>query len=360
MKKIAILLTALLLTVLTGCVSAEAPAETTLPAQTAGVAEAETEPVTETTEPTEAVTGELFLKASSVTLSVVGETDDIYLGTVPREHVRFESDDEAVVTFTDGVLTAAGVGSTTVRAVWEDQSLECAVSCLANTREELLTLDKAILTAPKRLPPEVDLTEECTYFGESAIMGDSITYIMFQWESKYDYLGDMTFFTRGGISLNGLVKYYKNIYFQGKEMHFEDIVAKSGIKKLYIMIGQNDLSSNAGPIVFDNWRLLLDRIWEQSPDVEIVIQSCIPEYDAEIWRDDKNAMIAEHNVELRQFAAENNCKFIDLCYYVQDHYGRMAKPYSQDHYHMNEDGCINWMKILRFYAQLENKGGTLA
>ena len=52
--------------------------------------------------------------------------------------------------------------------------------------------------------------------------------------------------------------------------------------------------------------------------------------------------------------------FLDLAYYVKDHCGRMPKIYNQGSYHMNEDGCLNWMKILRHYAQYELEGGTLS
>ena len=51
------------------------------------VSTAQTEPVTVENK------GSLFLKVSSITFSVVGETDDIYLGVIPRESVTWESAD---------------------------------------------------------------------------------------------------------------------------------------------------------------------------------------------------------------------------------------------------------------------------
>ena len=59
----------------------------------------------------EAPGGRLFLTVSRIDLSVVGETEDIYAGTAPRENVQWQSDDEKVVTVRDGVLTATGVGN---------------------------------------------------------------------------------------------------------------------------------------------------------------------------------------------------------------------------------------------------------
>lgn len=357
-KLLSLLLAAVQVLCLFGCAAqSSSPEEPSVPETTAVIET--TQAAVEAPLP-ESADGFLFLKASSVTLSLVGETDDIYQGTIPREEITWESDDESVVTFENGVLTAVGVGSTTVRATWQDQTRECTAACLAQTPEELAALDPEILASPKRLPPVIDLEEPCTYFENSAIIGDSITYFLFQWESKYDYLGGMTFLARGGISLNGLVKYFKNIFYRGREDRIENIIAKSGVNRVYIMLGQNDISSKARTIVMDNWEILLERVREQSPDVEIVIQSCIPEYAPDHSLDEKNDRLEQYNETLRQFAAENDCKFIDLGYYVRDHYDRMPEIYSQGSYHMNEAGCVNWMKILRAYAQLELEGGNLS
>lgn len=323
--------------------AAETAAAESLPAET-------TEPVYE---------GNLYLKASSVTLSVVGETDDIYLGLIPREEVTFESDDESVVTFENGVLTAVGVGNTTVRATYRDKTVECAAGCLAQTQEELEALDLDILRQPKRLPPVVDMETECTDFAQSAIIGDSITYFLFQWESKYDYLGEVTFLARGGVSLNGFVLRAKNVFYRGKELYLEDAIAQSGVKRAYIMLGQNDISSKAKGKIMDNWVILLDRIREKSPDVEICIQSSIPRLSEDTRTNEMNESIFAYNQELRTFAKENGCKFIDLEYYIRDHQGKMAYVYNQGDYHMNEQGCYTWMQLLRYYAQYENEGGIL-
>lgn len=315
-----------------------------------------------------ALEGNLFLKVSSITFSLVGESDDIYLGLIPREDVVWESENPDVVSVENGVLTATGVGSTVIHATYADRQVSCTAGCLAQTQEELDTLDYDTLCAPKRLPPEVDLDEPCTYFDNAAIVGDSITYFLLQWESKTNYLGDILFLARGGVSMNGFVQRFKNIYYQGKEMNLEDAIAKSQVERVYFLMGSNDISSSTQrPYLFDNWQIMLERIRAKHPDVEIVLISNIPLYDDEPeskLNDQRiqthNNRIEEYNANLRQFAADNGCLFLDLCYYVQDHYNRMPEIYSQGSYHMNEAGCLNWMKILRFYAQYELEGGTLA
>ena len=358
-----LLLAAMILS-LVGCSAPAEPAQTT-PETADETTEAETEAIQAETEAAE-MEESLFLKVSSITFSVVGESDDIYLGLAPREEVTWESDDPAVVSVENGVLTATGVGTTTIRASYNDLQAECTAGCLAATQEELAALDEETRSAPKRLPPEVDLEKPCTYFDNAAIVGDSITYFLFQWENKTNYLGDLLFLARGGISMNGFVQHSKNIYYKGREMNLEKAIAQSKVERVYFLMGSNDISaSTQRPYLFDNWNIMLERIRELSPDVELVLISNIPLYgddqEAKQTRfQNYNQMIEDYNVKLKAFAEENGCLFMDLNYYVKDHNGRMPKIYNQGSYHMNEAGCLNWMKILRYYAQYELEGGTLS
>ena len=350
---------------LCGCAAETAPTETAQVPETTLTEPLETQAETLAAQP-KMQEGSLFLKVSAITLSVVGESEDIYLGMIPREEVTWESDDPSVVSVDNGVLTANGVGTTTIRAVYGEQQVECTAGCLAATQEELEGLGFDVLCTPKRLPPEIDLTEPCSYFDNAAIVGDSITYFLFQWESKTNYLGNMLFLARGGVSMNSFAKRFKNIYYKGKEMNLEDAIAQSQVERVYFLMGSNDISAKTQrPYIYDNWNLMLERIRKKSPDVEIVLLSNIPLYGDELESKQErfltyNTMIEEYNANLRQFAKDNGCMFLDLAYYVKDHCGRMPKIYNQGSYHMNEAGCLNWMKILRHYAQYELEGGTLS
>lgn len=356
---------------LLGC-APQPEAEASVPQQTAAVVQAPTEQLAQaTTEPTTKPTEEqtqtnLFLKVSVITFSVVGEQEDIYLGLAPREDVRWESDNPEIVSVELGVLTANGVGTTTIRASYGDQVVTCTASCLARDSQELESLGFDILSQPKHVIPQVDMTSPCTYFDDAALVGDSISYMMMRCENKGDYLGDLTFMTRGGTSLNGFVKRAKNIAYRGVTMNLEDAIAQSQVKRVYMMIGSNDIASPPQEAAYmDNWTIMLERIREKSPDVEVVIISNIPQYADEANCHGEtflayNRKIQEYNEKLRQFAKENGCLFLDLHYYIQDHCGRTPKAYNLDGYHLNDEGYDNWMKMMRYYAQYELEGGTLS
>lgn len=368
-KTLALLALAMAVLCLWGCSAAPVEPEATAVATTQSlpteVPATQPQAVAPETEPP-VLEESLFLKVSSITFSLVGESEDIYLGLIPRELVTWESENPEVVSVENGVLTANAVGTTTIHAIYEDRQVSCTAGCLAQSQEELDSLGFDVLTQPKRTIPEVDLETPCTYFDNAAIVGDSITYMMLQCESKGDYLGDLLFLTRGGTSLNGFVLRYKNIYYKGRDMNLEDAIAESGVGRVYILIGSNDLASPPQRESFmENWSIMLERIREKSPNVEVVIISNIPQYADAAGCDaanflEYNSNVREYNEKLRTFCQENGCLYFDLCYYIEDHCGRMPQVYNLDGYHLNDTGYKTWMQILRYYAQYELEGGTLS
>ena len=97
---------------LCGCAAETAPTETAQVPETTLTEPLETQVETLAARP-KVQDGFLFLKVSAITFSVVGESEDIYLGMIPREEVTWESDDPSVVSVENGVLTAPFGGTVT-------------------------------------------------------------------------------------------------------------------------------------------------------------------------------------------------------------------------------------------------------
>ena len=360
-RRIWLLIVALaILLSLVGCTTE--PIEDKAMASQAALPEIETEsaaeeiPTTEETEPP-ILEGELFLKVSAITFSVVGESEDIYLGVIPRELVTWSSEDPDIVSVENGVLTAVNVGTTVIYASYADREVSCTAGCLAQDREKLEAMSPEILGAPKWLPPEVDLEEPCVYFDNAAIVGDSITYVMMQHENNSNALGDMTFLARGGVSVMGFVLRSKNMMFQGRELVLEEAIAQAQVERVYFLLGSNDVAADYDmDTMMGNWRILLTRIRDKSPKVEIALISSIPRHN---MSGSYNRRTIEYNMNLRQLVKEYGGMYLDLHSYVQDHLGRLPDIYRFDDTHLNELGCTVWMKIMRYYARYESEGGIL-
>ena len=87
-----------------------------------------------TTDPTETTTGEVeesLINRTDITLTQKGETWDLYSKstTVPKNKIKWTSEDETIVTVDGGVVTAVGNGITKITAEHEDKSYTCTVRC---------------------------------------------------------------------------------------------------------------------------------------------------------------------------------------------------------------------------------------
>lgn len=204
----------------------------------------------------------------------------------------------------------------------------------------------------------MDLTSPCTAFDDSAILGDSITYFLWQYENTVHYLGDMTFVTRQGISLHGLVDRFKNMYYEGVETNIEDIIAKVDASRVYILLGCLDFQVPASAAqLMEHWEKLCDLIAEKAPEKEIILISNIPGYTPGMQPAVQSGCGADHATFGSLQGAGLWLPGPWLLHPGSS--GRMPKIYSKDEFHMNDAGSLVWIRLLRYSAYLEAAGGSL-
>lgn len=299
---------------------------------------------------TQVKAGTLFLTDEKITFSVVGEQASVYAGSVPAHEVQWLSDDPGVVSVEDGILTAQGVGTTKITGCWGDQIVECEAGCLANNREELLQIPRSQLQTPKRIPAKVEF-DPAAFFGDAAIIGDSLSANLMVHELKTNLLGHPLFMARKNIGVLNFVTYKINLYYQGAEYHVEDAVAVSGVKKVFFMLGMNDIGYQSPEEFLERYTILVDRVREKAPDAEIYIQTCPPWYRDTLPFSSFNDKIDQCNLLVTEMAAEKGCHVVDLAAYIKDHINSMAKEYTMDfEAHLNYEGSVVWMEVLRVYA----------
>lgn len=344
-----------LLGVLSGCAKAETPVETEPSVQ---VTETPTQAPAETLPPVEEPEeGTVYLTVSKLVFSVVGEAEDIYCGTADREAITWTVADDTVAAVDNGVLTAVGVGSTTVTATLGEQSVSCQMECLAGDEEELMALPEDVLRSPKRYPPDTEY-DPSPFFADAGILGDSITWMFYKHEQANPTIGKPQYLCRGGVGITGFVQYYKNLSYRGQEYNLEDLVALTGVKKLVILLGQNDLGFLTEEETLENYEILLNRIQEKSPGIELYLQTCLPEWVEFPAFNSKNEKIDNFNEMLADFAADRGYYLIDLAPYFEDHLNCMATVYSADRsIHMNTVGSAAWGQVLTNYVYLHQLEG---
>lgn len=75
-------------------------------------------------------TEELRLNRKDFTLTYKGESWVLYDGEIAKNLITWSSDDESVVTFTDGKAVAVGNGTTQIHAEYNGQKVSCIVRCI--------------------------------------------------------------------------------------------------------------------------------------------------------------------------------------------------------------------------------------
>ena len=129
-----------------------------------------------------------------------------------------------------------------------------------------------------------------------------------------------------------------------------DEVLSSKPKKLFVMIGINDIARNiSDAVIISNYRRLIDRVQSESPKTQLVMQSVLPTNDQfkpfknHYGKDDH---IRAVNEGLRKLSAERGVGFVDLYPHFLDAAGRLDKQYTNDGLHLNGPGYMLWKKLL--------------
>lgn len=292
--------------------------------------------------------GQIALTVSRLALNYPGAWENIYCGTVPAGEIEWVSDNPQVISVSDGVVTAAAQGEAEITARWNGQSRVCTVACLTDSRQAFGQFYGNAMISPARYPAEPQ-PGECRFYDDAGFIGDSITYQLLFTPGREDAIGSPVPLFRQSASVRGFTDYTWNVMFRGTERKLEEAVAESGVKKVFIMLGANDLGVRTPEETFADFQTMIGRIREKAPEVDIYLESTLPSALPE-----KSERTRAYNALLRQYAAENGFHFVEVGTYFETPTGCLAGCYSSDgDAHLTEMGVKLWFRVLRNYAQAQ-------
>ena len=294
------------------------------------------------------------LNKEQITLVTQGEMWILYDGNVDMTKVTFSSEDETVATFFNGIVTAKNSGTTTVHADYEGERYSCVVHCNLrffpeNGQDQNASLYGTDPDYPVQAPPE-DGKVDSSFFDDAVFIGDSVTLKLSYYAASSGELGKATFLTRGSYGVNHAVTDSMLLSFQGKEMKVEEAVKATGAKKVFIMLGMNDIALYGIDKTVENWKTLIDRIKTTCPNVKIYVQSMTP-----IWTGGEvggltNSNMNTYNQKLEGAVKALGCDFINVAPYMKDSTGGLATLYCSDSFvHVTDEGSAAWIKVLKAY-----------
>ncbi len=134
-----------------------------------------------------------------------------------------------------------------------------------------------------------------------------------------------------------------------------DEVTESQPKKIFIMIGINDLSrGKTEEYIFNNYKKIINRIKKESPKTKIYIQSILPVNEARGKyknHTNKTQNVISLNKQLKELAQNTaNAQYIDLFTAFADKNQRLKLEYTFDGLHLNGDGYLLWKSIIEKYV----------
>lgn len=217
------------------------------------------------------------------------------------------------------------------------------------------------------------------YFDNSVFIGDSVMlglkYYTTQQRGKNSYfLGNAKFIAVGSYSVADALTplTYDSVphpLYNGAYMQPQDIILDMGVKRVFIMLGLNDVGIYSKTTYLNNYLQLINRIRMNVPDIQIVLLPVTPmtvEGERKILY---NAKIDEYDNALAQFASENGCYFVDVASSLKDEEGYLPKELSSDNYcHLQPEAYDMWIEYMLTHcipspeeekALLEANGGAI-
>ena len=224
------------------------------------------------------------------------------------------------------------------------------------------------LNTDRPLGIAVSAPVQASYFDDAVFIGDSVTlklkfYVMDESHPRSTTLGQAQFLTAGSLGSGEAMQPVtdKSLHptYQGQKMRLEDAVARMGAKKVYIMLGMNDVAVYGTTGAAENLMTLVGLIREKSPDAKIMIQTATPRISSKTTRP-TTASLFEYDLELyrlyRQMRLEN-VYLLDVAYVMRDEYGYLPDAYCSDPedmgLHFSDEACVQWIRFLYTHTPKE-------
>jgi lysophospholipase L1-like esterase len=123
-------------------------------------------------------------------------------------------------------------------------------------------------------------------------------------------------------------------------------------KKLFLLIGVNDLSRNTpDEVIIENIFKIVGKIHSQSPTTAVYVQSILPTNESFKNLHKNFAGKGEHitiiNNQLRNYTEMLKYTYVDLYSNFLDSDGKMDVKYTYDGLHLSADGYDHWIEILK-------------
>lgn len=125
-----------------------------------------------------------------------------------------------------------------------------------------------------------------------------------------------------------------------------DEVTAAQPAKIYLMIGINDLLTRSPAATAENIGKMVDRIQQDSPQTELILQSVLPVNNTMRNTLVNPADIIQLNNMIREIADKRQVNYLNLYSHFANEEGNLKPEYTQDGIHLSAAGYELWEQIL--------------
>lgn len=203
----------------------------------------------------------------------------------------------------------------------------------------------------------VAVAADKSFFDDAVFIGDSVSVALMNYQKNTKALGNAQVYAASSLSaanaLWSVSSQSVHPYYNGKKTLIEDCVRYSGAKKVFIMLGMNDIGIYSFDTSIRNYKELVSRIKAKSPKVEIYIQSMTPMTSISTRADGKlnNTNIKQYNARLQAMCKEMGWHYVNVASALYDSTGTyLPTAYCSDPVymglHLSNEGCKQWVAYL--------------
>lgn len=196
---------------------------------------------------------------------------------------------------------------------------------------------------------------QASFFDDAVFVGDSVSLRLYYYcQAHKDALGKAQFLTAGSLGSGNALETVSSDSvhpeYQGEKMLIEDGVKAMGAKKVFIMLGMNDIALYGIDDSVKNMETLVERILEKSPDAEIYLQSMTPILAGCEKKSLNNENLDKYNAKLQELAKEKGYHFADVASVMKQDDGSLKPEYCSDPegmgIHFTDAGAEAWIDYL--------------
>lgn len=206
---------------------------------------------------------------------------------------------------------------------------------------------EVVLEEPFGPVPESAAVEDA-YFEDAVFLGDSRT----EGFRLYSGLETGSYFYAVGATVESV--FTRKVWpSDGEEkVPLLDALAETECGKIYLMLGVNELGWSRTETFHDQYGKVIDRIREDHPKAEIVLQTILPVSARQDARGSyvNNERIGAYNQVIRTLAEEKDCALVDVAEALTGEDGCLPRELNFDGVHLNPAGCKIWLEYLRTHS----------